>query len=99
MTGDCMSLTRSADTREQPGAPPERLTERNGLPTGDVSAGTPATTVPPDADRLRLLADLVPAIGHDIHNMLTVVVSSAELARRQCQPTAAELFDAIGMAA
>jgi signal transduction histidine kinase len=99
MTGDCVSLTRSADTPEQSEAPPERLTERNGMLTGDVSVATPATTVPPDADRLRLLADLVPAIGHDIHNMLTVVVSTTELARRQCRPVAAELFDAIGMAA
>jgi signal transduction histidine kinase len=99
MAGDCISLIQSADTPEQPGISPDPLTTNVSLPTGDVSAGMRATNLAPDADRLRLLAELVPAMGHDIRNMLAVVVSSTELARRQCQPVAAELFEAIGMAA
>lgn len=67
--------------------------------TGAGPIQPPDGTLTANADRLRLLAELTPALGHDIHNMLSVVLSSSELARRLCQPAAAELFDAIGLAA
>jgi signal transduction histidine kinase len=99
MAGDSTFPTWPADTPEQPGTRPDRLNASAGMPAHDVSLETLAGTTRLNADRLRLLAELVPAMGHDISNMLAVVVSSAELARRQCRPVAADLFEAIGMAA
>jgi signal transduction histidine kinase len=101
MAGDLTFLTRPADIPDRPGHRPDRLAAcaAAGVPPGAFPTETRADTIPASANRLRLLAELTPAVGHDIHNMLNVVVINAELARRQCRPAAAELFEAIGIAA
>jgi signal transduction histidine kinase len=98
VAGGCTFMTQPAGFAEPAGNRPTATGADAGPQAGASSAQPPAGIFPANADRLRLLAELAPALGHDIHNMLSVVLSSSELARRLCQPAATELFDAIAIA-
>ena len=101
MAGGCILMTRPADIAEPSGNRPDRPARGagTGSPASRFPSQPPVAILPDNADRLRLLAELTPALGHDIHNMLSVVLNSNELARRLCQPVAAELFEAMALAA
>jgi signal transduction histidine kinase len=55
--------------------------------------------VPSDADCMRLSAELAPGIGHDIRNMLSIIVNRAELARRRGPADANAALEAIAAVA